>query len=180
MRAWLPNAISFQIVWIAAVAGAAHGWWWSGPLALFFFAAWQLPASRWPRADCVLMVGAAVTGFALDSLWVQVQLMQFSTPLPWHGAAPVWIVAMWMGFALTLNHSLATLKRHLWWAALLGSIGGPIAYAIADRTWAAVDLMDPDWPALLALSVAWGVITPLLLVAASHLQRRASTPVTAP
>ena len=32
--AWLPNAIAFQLVWLAAVGGAGRGWWWSGPLAL--------------------------------------------------------------------------------------------------------------------------------------------------
>jgi hypothetical protein len=170
MTQWLPNAVCFQLVWVAAVGGASNGWWWAGPLALAAFAAWQLPASRSRRADLMLMMGAAVAGFAIDTLWVQLDLMRFTTPLPWPGVAPVWIVALWMGFALTLNHSLAALKRHLGLASLLGLVGGPLAYGIAARAWSAVDFSEPVWIALSALALAWGAITPLLLVMATRLE----------
>ena len=69
--AWLPNVVGFQIVWIAAVGGAARGWWWAGPLALLIFASIQLPISRWRVADLKLMLIAAALGFAVESLWVQ-------------------------------------------------------------------------------------------------------------
>jgi hypothetical protein len=166
---WLPNAICFQLVWLAAVGGAAQGWWWAGPAAVAAFAAWQLPLSRWPRADALLMLGTAALGFLIDTLWVQLALMRFTTPLPWAGLAPVWIVALWMGFALTLNHSLAGLKPHLWWAALLGVVGGPLAYGVAERAWSAVALAQPAWQPLAALALAWGLVTPLLLLAARRL-----------
>jgi hypothetical protein len=169
MKSWLPNAVSFQLVWVAAVGGASQGWWWAGPLALLAFAAWQLPLSRWPRADVLLMLGAALLGFALDTLWVQLDLMRFTPHASGDQFAPLWIVTLWMGFALTLNHSLAGLKRHLWMAAVLGVAGGPIAYGVAERAWAAVDLAEPAWLPLAALALAWGVVTPLLLQAASRL-----------
>jgi hypothetical protein len=168
MKSWLPNAVCFQLVWMACVGGAAQGWWWAGPLAVAIFAAWQLPLSRSRRADTQLMLVAAVSGFCIDTLWVQLDLMQFSTPLPWKGAAPVWIVSLWIGFALTINHSLASLKAHLWLAALLGAVGGPLAYAIAERVWSAVDLADPHWVPLAALAVAWGLLTPALLKGAAR------------
>lgn len=169
MKAWLPNAISFQLVWLATVAGAARGWWWAGPVALIAFAAWQLPLSRGPRADALLMLGTAALGFSIDTLWVRLELMRFITPLPSTTLAPVWIVALWMGFALTLNHSLAALKHRLWLAALLGLIGGPIAYGVAEGAWAAVEFSQPAWIALAALGLAWATVTPLLLMAARRL-----------
>jgi hypothetical protein len=169
MKGWLANALCFQFVWLAAVAGAARGWWWAGPLALLVFAAWQLPRSHGPRADLLLMFGTAALGFAIDTLWVQLELMRFRTALPWEGLAPVWIVALWMGFALTLNHSLAGLKRHLWLAAALGLLGGPLAYGVAERAWSAVELQSDGWLALGALGLAWGLVTPLLLVMARRL-----------
>lgn len=177
MKHWLPNAICFQLVWLAAVGGAARGWWWAGPAAVAAFAAWQVPMSRWPRADLLLMLGAAAIGFAIDSLWVRLDLMRFTAPQPLASMAPVWIVAMWMGFALTLNHSLAGLKQHPWLAAALGVIGGPLAYGVAEHTWAAVDLTEPTWIALSALAIAWGVVTPLLMLAATRLEPLA-TPAT--
>ena len=169
MKHWLPNAIGFQMVWICAVAGAAKGLWWAGPLALAAFATWQLSTSVQPRVDAQLMLGSALVGFGIDTLWIQAGLMRFVAPLPWDTVAPVWIVAMWMGFALTLNHSLATLKRHLVWAAVLGIVGGPLAYAAAGRAWQAVQLSEPNWIPYAALALAWGLVTPALLFAARRL-----------
>lgn len=180
MSAWLPNAISFQLVWLASVGGAAHGWWWAGPLALVLFAAWQLPTSKWPRADALLMLVAGIVGIGIDTLWVQLDLMHFTTPLPWRGVAPIWIVSLWMGFALTLNHSLASLKRHLGIAGALGVLGGPLAYWGAERAWLAVELADPTWLVLGALALAWGLVTPALLVLAERLEPRAPGMTLAP
>ena len=169
MKHWLPNAISFQLVWIAAVGGAAQGWWWAGPLAVLLFAAWQIPASRTRRADLLLCLIAAAIGFALDSLWTMSGLMRFATPVPSPLFAPVWIVALWVGFALTLNHSLAALKSRLALAAALGAIGGPLAYAIAAHAWSAVDLGAAPGASLLALAFGWAVATPLLMHFAARL-----------
>lgn len=166
--AWLPNAIAFQLVWLAAVGGAGRGWWWSGPLALALFAAWQLSASRDPGADLRIMGIAALVGAAVDTLWIQLGLMAFSTPLPWAGVAPVWIVVLWISFALTLNHSLSALKPRPWLAAALGLVGGPLAYLVAERAWDAVTLGPEPAMALLALGIAWALLTPLLLALAGR------------
>ena len=170
MKAWLPNLLSFQAVWLAAVGGAGRGWWWCGPLALVLFAAWQLPTSRWPRADALLMAAAGVGGFAIDSLWVQAGLMRFVQPVPYAGFAPVWIVALWMGFALTLNHSMAAFKGRPWIAALFGLLGGPLAYLVAQHAWHAVTLAEPTWLPVLALALAWGALTPALLALGTRWQ----------
>lgn len=169
MRHWLPNALSYQLVWIAAVGGAARGWWWAGPVAVVLFAAWQLPLSRHRRADVLLCLVAMAVGFVVDSIWAGTGLMRFASPVPSTQFAPLWIVALWAGFALTLNHSLAALKPRLLLGTLLGACGGPLAYAIAERAWDAVDMGARPGPALLALAVAWSLVTPLLLVAARRL-----------
>jgi len=166
--AWVPNAIGFQIVWLAAVGGAARGWWWAGPLALAVFAMLQLGVSRWRSADLKLMLIAAVLGFAIDSLWVQLGWIEFRSAQPWSSAAPVWIVAMWMGFALTLNHSLSALKAHVVIALLFGLIGGPLAYWIAASVWHAATI-DASWLPYAGLAVSWALITPLLLRLAQRL-----------
>lgn len=177
MKAWLPNALAFQLVWIAAVGGAGRGWAWCGPLALLAFAAWRLPTSRWPRADGLLLGLTAVIGFGVDSLWVSSGLMAFAQPGPWQMLAPMWIVSLWAGFALTINHSMAALKAHLAWAALFGVLGGPLAYGVAQGTWGAVVLSAPTWRPLLALAIAWGGLTPALLMLATWLQRRTAPDV---
>jgi hypothetical protein len=179
MKAWLPNMLAFQATWLAAVGGAGRGWWWCGPLALAVFAAWQLPASRWPRADALLMLVAGIVGFGLDTLWVRLGLIEFAQPMPWVHVAPAWIVALWMGFALTLNHSMAVLKTRPAAAMVLGALGGPLAYVVAQNAWQATTLSQPAWQPLLALALAWGVLTPLLLALATRFQHGAQAAMVA-
>lgn len=166
----LANLLSFQLVWMATVAGAAHGLWWAGPLAVALFAAWQLPLSSVPHADLKLMGIAAVAGFVIDSALVLSGLLSFHTAVPWDFAAPVWIVALWVSFALTLNHSMESLKRRPLLAMLLGLVGGPLAYWAAARVWAAVDLNGGTLLALAVIGLVWALLTPLLLNLADRLK----------
>jgi hypothetical protein len=167
----LANAVSFQLVWLATVAGAAKGLWWAGPLAALLFAAWQVPLSAQPRADLKLMLCAAAAGFVVDSALVLTGLLRFETALPWAGFAPVWIVSLWVAFALTLNHSLAGLKHRPLLAVGLGLIGGPLAYGIAASAWKAVELGASSVFVLAVIGLIWALATPLLLALADRLRQ---------
>lgn len=178
MNLWI-NAVLYQATWLAAIAGAGHGWWWAGPAALAVFGAWQLMVSMQRRADLLLLVCAAVIGFIVDSTLVQAGLLAFAAPVPWAQLAPVWIVALWMSFALTLNHSLAYLKSHLALAAVLGAVGAPVAYWIAAHAWQALHFVATPKLALGALALAWAVLAPALCWLARHFTR-ASAPLRRP
>jgi len=170
MNLWL-NIVGFQLVWTVTVAGAGRGLWWLGMPVLLVFAAWQCRVSKVPVADLKLVVIAAVLGFAIDSVFASMHWLQYASPRPWPLLAPVWIVVLWMGFALTLNHSMHFLRGRLVLAVLFGAVGGPVAYIAADRLWGAVRFDTPGWPALLALGLAWAVVTPVLVASAMRLAR---------
>jgi hypothetical protein len=172
----LVNAMLFQVVWFATVAGAGAGYWWTGLPALLLFAVWQLRHSQWPRADLTLVASGMVFGLLIDSMLVFGGWLRFATPLPWAEAAPVWIGVLWAGFALTLNHSLAYLKTHLGLAVLFGAIGGPLAYFGAARLFSAVQFAAPFAEVALALAVAWSLAMPLMLLLSRHLVAREPRP----
>ena len=79
-------------------------------------------------------------------------------------------MSLWVGFALTLNHSLYPLKTRPIWAGMLGLTGGPLAYWLAEHSYSAVKLAAPLWLVLIALAVAWALVTPLLLLWAKRLE----------
>jgi len=158
---WL-NIILYQTTWLIAIVGAAHGLWWAGPAALVVFATWQLSVSRQRRADVVLLVSMAVIGFTVDSTLVRAGLLGYAAAEPSALFAPIWIVALWMSFALTLNHSLAYLQSHLPAASLLGGIGAPLAYWAAAHTWSAVIFLAPTTVVITTLVIIWALLTPLL------------------
>ena len=74
------------------------------------------------------MLSLGCIGALWDGLLARLGFLEFPSGmfLPW--LAPVWIIALWVGFATTLNVSLALLQGRWYWALLFGAVGGPLAY----------------------------------------------------
>lgn len=172
MKKWI-NIIFYQVAWLIAVLGAARGDWWAGPAAVTAFAVVQLWLSKQPRADLYLMVIAAAVGFVIDSGFAQSGALRYASSEQWT-FAPFWIVALWINFSLTLNHSLSYLKLHLALASLLGAIGAPLAYWGAAKGWNAIAFEGHPTATLAALAFVWAVVTPLLCMAARYFTDRDS------
>lgn len=151
------NLLLSQALWLAAVGGAAHGHPWLGPLALLVFALVQLSPRFRARGDALLMGLALPVGFAVDTVMAATGLLRYASPFPYEALAPVWILSLWMGFALTFNHSLAYVMRRWWLAVGLGALVGPFSYWLASRTWAAVQFTDSLPVVLITLGALWGV-----------------------
>lgn len=159
----LMNFIGYEAVWFAAVIGAGHGDALPGCLAAVAFLVWQLLVSDQRAADLRLAGTALLCALTIDgglsSLgWLHYAAAQLSVP----PGTPLWIMALWVAFALTLNHSMAWLRRRRVWACLLGVAGGPAAYWGASRGWQAVGFEPPAGRALLGLAIGWGIALPLL------------------
>lgn len=169
----LANAAGFQMVWLCCVGGAGAGQAWLGPVAALLFAMAVLALGGKARADLRALAVALPLGFAFDSAFAASGWLQYAQPWPWASAAPVWIWALWAGFALTLNHSMAWFRQHPWLAALFGFVGGPLAYATAARGFRAIEFDAADGVVLVALALAWALVLPLLLWIDGRLLARA-------
>ena len=161
----LLNAVGYQLVWSAAAAGAGAQLVWPGPAAALLFALLTLAYGGRARADLRTLAIALPLGFALDSLFAASGWLVYAQPMPWPlaWAAPLWIWALWTAFAMTLNHSLSFLDQRLGLCALLGVVGGPLAYLTAAGAFDAVDFARPLPQVLTALAVAWGLMLPVLV-----------------
>lgn len=161
MNFW-ANLIGYQLVWFAAVIGAGHGLAWPGVVGMLVFAMCQLLLARHWRTDLALMATAFVFGFVLDGGLIRAGLATYLAGWRGESLAPAWILSLWMAFSLTFSQSLRYLQKRLWLAALLGLIGGPIAYLGAARTWHVVNFTAPAWHGLLCLGIGWALATPAL------------------
>lgn len=170
--AWLLNLLGFQLAWLAVVLTAARGQPWIGTLVVLAFATWHLTRVRPYRSEALLLALAALAGLVFDSLLLGAGWVDFSVGMPVAGLAPYWMVALWINFAMVLNVSLRWLQGRTLWAALLGAVGGPLAYWGGAGLGAMVLLQAG--PALLALALGWAVLTPLLLALAGRLARAAA------
>ncbi|MBS0379427.1 MAG: DUF2878 domain-containing protein [Proteobacteria bacterium] len=160
----LLNFAGYQAVWFCAVYGAAAGRLWPVTCALAVFVLAQLAASGLRAADLRLMGVALALGLALDGALAGSGILHYAAAAPAlpPGGAPLWILALWVAFALTLNHSLRYLAGRAWLAAALGALGGPLAYLAAARLSGAVQFPAPAYPALAALAAGWAIALALL------------------
>lgn len=169
MNAWL-NALGYQLVWLAAVWGASHGRWWLAPLALLPFALWYL-SRRDGRLDVQLIALVGLGGAAMDSLYAASGAVAYAAPVPSAQAAPLWIVAIWAAFALTLRHSFRFLHGRPWTAACIGGLGAPMAYLAAASGWHAVRFPHGTLTALLPLGLSWAIALPAMLWLAARVEK---------
>jgi hypothetical protein len=167
----LLNVVFFQLLWLVCVGGAGRGYWWVGLPVMALFAAYHFKVTPWRVADGKLLLIAIVLGGIVDTLFVQLGLMQFNASVPSSAVAPVWILLLWAGFALTLNHSMSYFQTRFWPALVFGLLGGPLAYYVAKNIWKAVNFLQSDVIVYGALAFAWAVMTPLLLKIGSNLRQ---------
>jgi hypothetical protein len=156
------NVVGFQAVWLASIAGAGAGYAWTGPLAASLFTAAMLAFGDKAAADLRLLLVALPLGWLLDSAFAASGWLVYAEAWPWRWAAPVWIWALWLGFAMTLNHSMGFLRGKPWIAAIFGGLGGPLAYWTAAGAFDAVSFGRPVPWVLLALALGWAAILPLI------------------
>ena len=157
------NAILFQCCWFGFVAGAAHGsaWWGLPPFALLAWHALRQAATR--RSDFMLAGVALLLGLALDGSFANSAALVYADSRVSLLGAPWWILAMWVVFAWTLNHSLSWLRNHPGIAVLLGAIAGPVSYYVAGRAWGALEFARDVPTTLVLLGITWGIATGLLV-----------------
>lgn len=151
--------VAYQAVWFVAVIGAGAGLGWAGPLAAAPLAAWQVASAPRPPRTALLGAVGLGCGLVVDGGFAAVGLVRHAAG----GAlAPAWILALWVVFAMTLHRSFALLQRRPGLAAVLGAVGGPLAYLGAARGWDAVTFAEPATAGLVALGIAWGITLPVL------------------
>ncbi|EGV16062.1 DUF2878 domain-containing protein [Thiocapsa marina] len=153
------NLIAFQIAWFACVLGGAHGWPWLGVGVAALVVALHLRLSDAPRREAMLLVLVGVIGAVWDGFLVRFGFLEYPSGmlLPW--LAPVWIIAMWVAFATTLNVALSWLKGRWTLAVVLGAIGGPLAFYGGHKLGA---VAFPDTVVAMAvLAGGWSFLMPL-------------------
>ncbi len=163
----VSNLVFFKIVWAVSLAGVVFGYAWAGLAMLVIFMGWHARTAPTARADFMLAAIAVLVGLGLDTLYVQAGLIVYKGELLWSGAAPLWILALWANFALTMNGCLGWLRQRRALAAALAFVCGPLSYyggiALGTAT------VTGDRIVLFgAIGLAWAVALPLLLSLATQ------------
>jgi len=157
----LQNAILFQITWFACVFGSANDLVWPGLLCCLVFTIWQLSPKRRHQNDFKLVIFACIIGLLVDTAWIQFGFFHYEQHWPHSDIAPIWIIALWVAFALSINHSLAWLNAHPILPALMGLMGAPLSYWAGQRI-GAIGFTERPLLALICLALTWAAVLSFL------------------
>jgi hypothetical protein len=176
----LTNFAMFYLGWFACVMGAGHGQLWLGPsvVAALLLIHLFLHAAPVQEARLILMIG--ISGFVVDTLQASAGLYAFTrtSAAPW--LCPLWMVALWMIFATTLNGSMAWLAGRYGLAATLGALCGPVSYLAGARL-GAIELPAHAALSLVGIAVVWACVMPSLMWLGGFLSTSAvSVPLRSP
>jgi hypothetical protein len=156
------NAVLINIAWLVTVVPAAQGMTWAGPaFSLLWLAVHSTYYTRTRLADISLCILAAIIGYLADSLLVITGVMSFPELTQQGSPSTVWMVALWINLALTLNHSLRWLHNRLLFAAILGTGAAALAYYTGNKL-GAINL-DLGVMSLLYIGLMWFAAMPLLV-----------------
>ena len=159
----LGNAVGFQLAWVASVWGGAIGLIWPAGLILACFVIYTLLDQQSRRADLRMLLIVVPLGYGLDSFLVATNVYEFAHQSSDAVLAPVWIAFLWVGFALTLNHSLSFLRTHNALPAFFGLAGAPLAYWVAGNAFNAVTFNYPLAQTLVLIGLLWALALPIWL-----------------
>ena len=159
------NLLGYQSGWFVTVIGANHGRTWPAWAAAGLLCGGHMATSDRRGLDVRLGLSAALLGTLLDGLWASSGLLRYSPAMPAVPllGCPLWILALWIAFSTTVSRSLGWLRGRIGMAALLGAVGGPLAYWGAARGWGVVAFSTPAWEAVLALGAGWGMALGILV-----------------
>lgn len=146
----VANFIFFQLLWFACVLGGGR---FDSPLLVLAgslpLLIWGFVNSQAHRAVGLLAAFVAV-GTAMDATWMALGLFNYSGHdlLP-----PYWIVVLWGGVALCIDHSMAWFRDRPALGAAAAGLFAPFSYLGGESLGAAIDVQNLYL--LPALSGSW-------------------------
>lgn len=166
----LINFLIFYIGWGFCLAGAVKGRPFVGPVLVAGLLLYHLVQTKFYRPDLVLIPLMAILGTLNDSLYLNLGLVHYAGGyelFPY--LAPLWITAIWVLFAMSVNHSLIWLSYSLPLAALFGAGGGAMSYFAGKRV-GAISFPHGEVVTLLGIALVWFFLMPAISWLASRLR----------
>lgn len=168
-KVYWANFVLFQLLWPACVLGAANGTVLPGVIIIATMLLLQIVPKERNPVDIILLLTTMPFGYALDCLWLTTGVLEFKAPWPGLPLAPLWIAALWVGLALSINHSLAWLQRWPLRSSFVIAFLAPISYLFAERT-GAVTIHLSVVELFFVISPSWFIVILGTLLTASKLQ----------
>jgi hypothetical protein len=156
------NFCLYQLGWFACVLGAGMDRSGPGMTCALALVVVHLSLSGARLRQLALMATAGVLGLTIDTLQLWWGVFYFPHGVIVNWLAPLWVGVLWMQFATILPFSLRWLSQRYWLSAVLGLVGGPLAYYAGEKA-GAVEFLSPRTLHFAVSGVVWSVAFPTLI-----------------
>lgn len=158
------NAMLFHFAWLLCVIGGDT----VAIVTSFIVLAIHLRYVSGNLRELTLLLQVMLLGLVVDSLFIIAGVLTGAELL---FLPPLWLIALWLVFATTLNHCLRWFQQHLPLAILVGAVAGPLSY------WAGTRMSDfalgsPTVRSIIIVSLVWALIFPLCLMLAKRYEKK--------
>lgn len=147
------NAVLFNAMWFGCI-------YWGNVFVPFvlLWAFFHLKHSIHSRAETHFVIIVTLLGTFIDTSFIHIGVFVFES----HSfVIPLWLVAIWVSFSLTLNSSLSFLKHSIKLQYVIGAIAPPFSYFAGSKLGAVT--FGYSLPiSLVAISITWLCLLPFL------------------
>ena len=155
------NIVALNVVWFAAVLGAAKGLYWLGPISLILSLYLQFKDDLKNPSLLKFFLFVGLVGFLADSAMILTGAISFECCSLLPQSYPLWMLSLWISFATALFSSLAWLRTKLTLGSIIGCIGGALAYYGGYKL-GPISLATDTQNALLIIGMIWAIAMPLI------------------
>ncbi len=162
------NFLLFQGLWFLAVTQGNSPllWFFVPAVLLHFLYLARVYGERFSwRNELLLIVFTVVLGFGVELLAMALNVWD-AAPQPF--LPPLFLMLLWVGFAMTLHISFDFLRHKIALTAILGGFFAPISYAAGAHLNTALEFSDAMLSPLI-VALLWMLVFPLLMLMAQRL-----------
>ena len=156
------NAAGFQGVWWLCVLGALWEVQYLGPIVMLIFLSTHMLIMGKGKNEVLFLCLIAFIGTIVDSMKLATGFISYMGGYATIKIlAPLWITAMWTGFASTINHSLGWVHGRNFIAVMLGVVFGPLSYMLGVK----LEALTFNYRLMMSaviLAIVWGTAIPLM------------------
>ena len=152
----LFDVLLYQLGWCVCILGAAAGRSWAGAAYTLLAVLAHMAVVPSPLRTLGAIAAVAVPGALIDGVWTALGWLDFPMQAHLFGLLPPWMAGLWVMFCFVLGSGLRFLRHRLLLAALIGLVGGPLAYLAGSRLGA----LELHGPAVVAVAITWAVVMP--------------------
>ena len=158
----LLNFAFFQIGWFLTAYCAIYDLNLISSIFIITLSAFYIKRSSKPKVKIKLFVFAAILGFLVDSILIQ--LNSFSMAQVDSRVSPLFMILLWVNFIATFDYSLKWIHNYKKIAVVFALIGAPLTYYMGAKIGVIV-LNQSLFYSMFWIAIAWGISILILMKA---------------